>query len=300
MPSRDLDRIAERPAPVAPIASQATAIEQSRAIAEVQAMVYVAQERPRSVPAAIAAMRESCGQKTLADRAFYRYSRSGQQVSGPSIHLMRELARCWGNITYGVAELNRDDDAGRSEVQAFAWDLEANTRPALIFIVPHARDTKQGRKPIIDLRDVYENNANQGARRLRECISSVLPAWFVEEAKERATKTLEGAIGDKPLAQAIADTAKAWLDQHNVNRAQLEDKLGRKQDDWTPGDLATLRVIWTSLRRGEVTKDEEFPQKRVTAEEVIEQNGAYDPAAEPAPTDPGWPEVARPGSKAAK
>lgn len=294
MPSRDLDQIADRPVPAgrAVVASQATAIEQSRAIAEVQAMVYVAQERPRVVAAAIAEMRESVGQRALADRAFYRYRRAGQQVSGPSIHLMRELARCWGNIQYGVAELNRDDAAGVSEVQAYAWDLQTNTRPALIFIVPHARDTKsEGRKLLVDLRDVYENNANQGARRLRECIGSVLPAWFVEEAKDLATKTLEGAIGDKPIAQAVADTVKAWAERHNVTADQLEDKLARRRDQWTPGDLATLRVVWTSLQRGEVTKEDEFPQRRVTAEEVDEQAAAYAPAAagyDPAQEPESW------------
>jgi hypothetical protein len=57
---------------------------------------------------------------------------------------------------------------------------------------------------LVDMRDIYENNANNGARRLREAIFAILPAWFKEEAKELCSKTLEGG-GDKPLAQRIAD-----------------------------------------------------------------------------------------------
>src|SRR5579859_6302364 len=101
---------------------QGTAIEQTRAAAEVRAAIMIAQECPRSVPRAIADMREACARKELADRAFFRYKRGTAAVSGPSIHLARELARVWGNIQYGLTELRRDDDYGQSEMLAFAWD----------------------------------------------------------------------------------------------------------------------------------------------------------------------------------
>ncbi len=126
------------PLPVPPRrVGQATVVEQSRAVAEVQAAVLVAQNRPRDEQAALAQMRESCKMRQLADRAFFRYSRGGSAISGPSVYLARELARIWGNISHGVSELSRDDEHGQSELQAVAWDLEKNTRVATIFIVPH-------------------------------------------------------------------------------------------------------------------------------------------------------------------
>src|SRR5687767_8078344 len=100
---------------------QATAVEQARAVAEVQAAVIVAQKVPRDIAAVVAAMRESCDQPGLADRAFYKYPRGGQSVSGPSVHLARELARCFGNCQYGIIELRRDDLGKYSEMQAWAW-----------------------------------------------------------------------------------------------------------------------------------------------------------------------------------
>lgn len=151
-------------------ASQATHVEQSRAIAEVRAMVLVAQEKPRSEAAALNAILESCKLKALADRAFFKYSRGGENVTGATIQLAVQMARCWGNINFGVKELARNDDTHESEMIAFAWDVETNTRSEASFIVPHKRDTKKGAVLLDDMRSIYENNANNAARRLREMI----------------------------------------------------------------------------------------------------------------------------------
>lgn len=267
MTSNAIDRIQTQTVAVPGRIGQATAVEQSRAVAEVQAAVVVAQQCPRNIQSAVAEMRQSCAQKGLADRAFYRYKRGGQQVTGASVHLARELARCWGNIQYGIAELRRDDERGESEMQAYAWDVQTNTRSAQVFVVPHKRDTKDGVKALVDMRDVYENNANNGARRLREAIFSVLPPWFVEDAKDRCNTTIKDEGGDKPLAQRIADAVKLFS-VLGVTAGQLEAKFDRKPGELTEHDLAQLRVIYSSLQRGEVTREDEFPAERVTAAEI--------------------------------
>jgi hypothetical protein len=287
MTTNAVDRVTNPAVPTPGFLGQATAIEQSRAVAEVQAAIVVAQQCPRNIQAALADMRDSCRQMRLAERAFYRYSRAGSTISGASVHLARELARCWGNVQYGIAELRRDDAGGFSEMQAYAWDVQTNTRSAQIFIVPHKRDTKQGVKSLVDMRDVYENNANNGARRLRAAIFSILPPWFVEEAEELCNKTLaEG--GGKPLPQRIADAVKAF-DGMGIAAERIEQKLGKPSAKWTDYDVAQLLVTYKSLQRGEVTVDEEFPPQRVTAAEITGQK--------PAATD-DWPPVPTPGGEA--
>lgn len=267
-----IEKAAAAPAPRAPWLGQATAIEQSRAIAEVQAAIIVAQQNPRSIQAAEQSMRESCAQRGLAERAFYRYNRGGSAVSGPSIHLARELARCWGNIQYGIAELRRDDDQGISEMQAYAWDVQTNTRSAQIFIVPHKRDKTGGPVKLVDLRDIYENNSNNGARRLRQAIFSVLPPWFVEEAQDRCTAALKDG-GGKPLPVQRADAVAAFKGI-GVTTDQLEQKLGRVTDRWTEHDIAQLQVIFRSIDRNEITAEEEFPEPRVTGDEIAQAAAA--------------------------
>ena len=152
--------------------SQVTAVEQSRAVAEVQAAVLVAQQFPRDMNRAWAEMRDACSRLALAQRAFYAVPNRG---TGPSVHLARELARIWGNLDYGVRELRRDDDAAESEMQAFAWDQQTNVRSTRSLIVPHARMKGGKRQTLDDLGDIYLNNQNIGARAVRECMFTVLP-----------------------------------------------------------------------------------------------------------------------------
>ena len=271
---------------------QGTAVEQSRAAAEVQAAVVVAQQCPRNIQAAVAEMRESCKQQGLAERAFFRYSRGGQTITGASVHLARELARVWGNVQYGLVEMRRDDEYAQSEMQAFAWDVEKNSRNSSTFIVPHKRDQKGGPKQLTDMRDIYENNANNGARRVREAIFAILPPWFVEEAKQICTKTLADG-GGKPLPQRIADAIRAF-EGIGVVQDRIETKLGRPSGKWTEHDVAQLLVAFQSIQRGEVTADEEFPLPRVTVDEIKQQ--AVPEAASAAKQE--WPATAQPGGGA--
>jgi hypothetical protein len=282
-------------------AGQGTMVEQARAIAEVRAAVMIAMERPRDRQAAIAEMREVCGIQALAERAFFRVPRGGQQVNGESIHLARELARCWGNIDYGVKELGRDDARGQSELLAFAWDMQTNARSEITFIVPH----KRGSKAITGTQEVYENNASFAGRRLREAIFSVLPVWFKEEAATICHQTLQKG-GGKPIDQRRADCLVAF-ENIGVSRAQLERKQGRKVEDLTATDLAQLGVILKSIARGEVARDEEFPRDQIAAPanadgfeaasagaaprqaEPVAAAPPAAPAASSPPEDDGWP-----------
>jgi hypothetical protein len=258
----------ERMAPAAAPArvGQGTAVEQSRAVAEVQAAIVVAQQCPRDINAAIAEMRQSCTQMYLAERAQFRFPRAGATVSGPSVHLARELARCWGNIQYGLVEMRRDDEFGESEMQAFAWDVQKNSRNSSTFIVPHKRDQKGGPKQLTDMRDIYENNTNNGARRVREAIFAILPPWFVEEAKELCARTIRDG-GGKPLDIRVADAIRAF-EGIGVTADRIETKLGRPSGKWTEHDVAQLIVVFRSIKQGEITADEEFPAPRVTVDEI--------------------------------
>jgi hypothetical protein len=259
-----------RTPPRPPAASQATQVEQARAIAEVRAAVMIAMDRPRDRSAAIAEMREVCAIPSLAERAFFRVARGGENVNGESIHLARELARCWGNIDYGVKELSRDDVRGQSELLAFAWDLQTNARSEISFIVPHVKGKANRR--LTGTQEIYENNASFAGRRLREAIFAVLPVWFKAEAAELCHRTLEHG-GGKPLVARVADL-RAAFEGLGVTAVQLERKRGRQIADFTPEDVAALRVVYGSLKREEVTIAEEFPALEVEGKAVMEDRSS--------------------------
>jgi hypothetical protein len=238
--------------------SQATTIEQSRAIAEVQAAVVVAMQNPRDKARALNEALESCRTREVAENAFFKFPRGGQSVSGETIHLARELARCWGNIDYKIAELSRDDEAGASEMMAIAWDLETNARSSLTFIVPHLRDKKGGAERLTDVRDIYENNANMGARRLRECIFAVLPKYLVQAAADECRNTLETRNAEVPLPKRIADALSAFA-KLGIDKSRIEAKLG-STSKFTAVDLANLQISYQSIRRNEISAEDEFPR----------------------------------------
>lgn len=238
--------------------TQATAVEQARAAAEVQAAVVVAQNCPRDLARAQGEMRDTCGRTALAARAFYSVPRKGAApVTGASIHLARELARIWGNLDYGVREMSRDDDAGMSEIQAFAWDQQTNVRTVRSFQVPHQRMARGQRTPIFDLNEVYLNNQNIGARAVRECIFALLPPWFTEAAQDACRRTLEEGEG-VPLSERIEKMIAAFAGI-DVTVGQLETRTGRKRGQWTAGDVAKLGIDYTSITRDGLDQSEVFP-----------------------------------------
>lgn len=271
-------RTKEFTAPAPQTATQATQVEQARAVAEVQAAVVVAQQVPRDISRALGEMQDSCGRKHLAEKAFYRVPNRGQ---GPSVHLARELARIWGNVQYGVHELRRDDKAGMSEVQAFAWDVQTNTRSTRTFQVPHQRMAGGKRKDLTDLGDVYLNNQNVGARAVRECIFTILPPWFTEEAEDIARKALREGDG-KPLAERIDQMVQVFAEKWGIKQAQLETKIGRKRGQWDAGDVASMQVLYRSIERGEVTTSEEFGDTpSMAASDFVKATPAQDATEDP-------------------
>lgn len=249
-----------------PAGSQATNIEQSRAIAEVQAMFLVAKQAPRDESIAIKRSLNACSEWSVASRAFFSFPRGGETVAGESIVLATELARCWGNVDYGIMELARNDDLGHTEMLAYARDLETNVQSRQTFIVPHTRDTRSGKKQLTDMRDIYENNANNGARRLRECIFRILPAYVKNAAADRCRAVLEKGEGDKPLPLRISEAISAF-EGIGVSVDRLVAKHG-PTEKWTGIEVANLQIVWQSIKRKEVSVEEAFPRSDDSASVV--------------------------------
>ena len=64
--------------------------------------------------------------------------------------------------------------------------------------------------------------------------------------------------------QRIADCVGAF-ETIGVIRAQLETKVGQRADSWTAADVASLGVVFKSIKAGEINRDEEFPRDELPA-----------------------------------
>jgi hypothetical protein len=219
--------------------------DQQRAIAEVQAAMMIARMNPRDQIAAMDRILNACARPTLADSAVYTYSRGGSDVSGPSIRLAEAMAQAWGNMQFGIREL--DQRNGESTVQAFAWDVETNTRREVTFQVPHIRYTRNGAKKLEDPRDIYEMVANQGARRLRACILAVIPGDVTESAVAQCETTMKTKADTSP--EAMKKMVAAFAD-FGVTQGQIEKRIQRRLDAIQPAQVVSLKKVYASLRDG--------------------------------------------------
>jgi hypothetical protein len=229
---------AELPAVMADAAVQ-------REVAEVQASMMVAKRFPRNQVKAAERIMIACQRPGLAEGALYTYARGGTDISGPSIRLAEAIAQQWGNIQFGIREL--EQRMGESTVEAYAWDLETNTRQIKVFQVKHMRHTRKGSYSLEDPRDIYEMVANQGARRLRACILGIIPGDVVESAVEQCEATLKAKADITPEATLKMLGA---FEKYGVNKEMVEARIQRKLESITAAQVIALRKIYNSLKDG--------------------------------------------------
>ncbi len=247
----------------------------SRQLQEVKAMVFMAKQFPRDLNASYQRIMEACSRKSVAEQAEYEYPRGSERVSGPSIRLAEVMAQNWGNIDFGIIELEQRN--GESTAMAYAWDLETNVRQAKTFVVPHKRYSKsKGLTALTDPRDVYEMVANQGARRLRACILGVIPQDIVEKAVQKCNITLQGQ-SEEPLIDRINPVLAAFKSNFGVSIEQIEQSFGYKIEAFTERDLLKLKKIGLSIRDG-MAKREDYFEFAPVSKPVDEKTAAVDAA----------------------
>lgn len=249
--------------PVKQEKSTTTEMMVGRQAQEVQMAMFVAKQFPRDQHAAFQKIMEACERKILAESACYEFPRGGTKVNGPSIRLAEVLAQNWGNIDFGVVEL--EQRAGVSKAMSYAWDLETNVRQTKIFDVKHERKAKGSISKLDDPRDIYELVANNGARRLRACILGVIPGDVVDAAVEKCRKTMaSGNAG--PLVDRVRSMIETFQKDYQVSKDMLEKYVGCNADAFSENDLVRLRSVFKTLRDGMGKREDYFEIKRAAKE----------------------------------
>jgi hypothetical protein len=244
------------------------AVEQeARAVQEIQASLIIAKRFPRDEEAARAGILMACKRLELAERAIYAYPRGGTSVTGPSIRLAEEIARHWGNLDYGLREIDRRP--GISVMEAYCWDMQANVRARRQFEVPHVRYTRKGSTNLDDPRDIYEMTANMGARRLRACILEVIPGHVAGEAEEACRQTMAGGADGVPIQDRAVKMVEAFQ-AYGVTQTMIETFLGHKLSALSEPELVRLREVYNSMRDGYSNRDQWFDSAAAGTSEQAE------------------------------
>lgn len=238
-----------------PAQSRSSGAVADRAVAEIQAQVFMAKQFPRDENQARARILRSCQRPGLASKAIYTYPKGGQRVTGPSIRLAEAIAQAWGNLDFNTVILEQREN--ESVCLSYCWDVETNTRASRSFIVPHKISTKHGEKVLTDPREIYELAANQGARRLRACILSIIPGDIVDEAIEACNATLSGG-NKRPLLDRLRELTDRFMTYYSVPLSSIERYFGYPLDSFTEMDGVTLAGIYTALRDGASSREDYF------------------------------------------
>lgn len=261
-----MNPLANAPIATLPQGGAPATVESNRAIAEVQAAVFLAKQFPRNLESAWNEVEAQCKNSKLAEVASYEYSRGGTKIEGPSIRLAEVFKMAFGNIHSGWRELGRMMINGvpHAEIEAWAWDVEKNIREPIAFKVKLMRDTKKGSYPLTDERDVYEHCANQAKRRERACILSLIPLHLQESALEICKNVL--------MQSANPETVRKMVEAFGafgVTPEQIEKFIQKKIEAISPSQVVRLRSIFTSLKDG-VAKTEDFFEVVESATEPAE------------------------------
>ncbi|MER2000857.1 MAG: hypothetical protein ABS882_13880 [Lysinibacillus sp.] len=253
----------------------------SREMEEVKGQIFMAKQFPRNVFQAEQRVLDTCKRPALAQVAMYRYPRGGANVTGPSIRLAEAIAQNWGNLSYGIQELEQRD--GESVAKAFCWDLETNVRQEKVFTVKHLRKAGGSIKKLDDPRDIYELVANNGSRRLRACILGVIPGDIIDKAIQQCTDTLAGN-SKGPLKDRVAKMLDGFKGTYRVTQEMIEAKFGYNADSFTEYDYVDLLNIANSLKDG-MSKVEDWFDKSVAKEQKSGLGEAFkeEPAKEVKP-----------------
>jgi hypothetical protein len=243
-----------------------TAMAGALARAEIDTQVATAKRYPRSIKTAINNILSLATlDEETATECIYALKRSGKPIRGPSIRLAEIVCSQWGNCrdTAMVVSIDRVNKLVTAE-GAF-HDLETNraTRAS----VQRRISGKDGRLFSDDMIAVTGNAACSIAR--RNAILAGVPKGIWRKAVEACEQIIRG---DASTMVEKRDKAMAALAHFNLSPEQVFKIMDvQGLEDLSLDDIATLRVIYTSLKNGEQTVEEllrqiepEKPQ-RVTA-----------------------------------
>ncbi len=227
-------------------------IQESKAVAQIQACMVMAQRAPRNENQSYSAIMEACKRPTLADQAIYAYPRGGKMVTGPSIRLAEVLAQKYGNMHIEISIVSQNSE--KTEALATAIDMQSNYVVSQGFTVPHQRTTKKGVQRLTDERDIREMVQNIGSRILRGCILRVIPGDITESALAQCQRTQ--ASDETPIKEQIRKMVTAF-DEIGIKVEHLEKRLLHNLDATIPAEIVGLKSIYKSIKDG-MAKREDF------------------------------------------
>ena len=233
--------------------------------ANVDSQVATAKQYPRDeVRAEEKAITLSTRTKEVADSCGYALTRGGKVISGPSVHLAKIIAHCWGNMRTEtkVVEITPRQVVARGT----AWDLENNVASA--WEVRRSIIDSKGRRYSDDMITVTGNAASAIA--YRNAVFSVVPETVTERVYKACQKVLIGDLtGEDAMAKARVQAIDYFKNEYGITEDEVL-KLCRieTRNQIRENEILLLRGIMQSLKDRDTTVEDLMKPIRKKAPEV--------------------------------
>lgn len=243
--------------------------DSATSMAMVQTAMVRAVRFPRNEDEFFQRLLRSCRRYSFAEGASYRFPRGKKKIEDPdnpgrvkwvpneisdgTINLAREMARLWGNINFGFEVVYDGEDSRK--LRGFAWDLETNawsTKESSFKKLIQRKIDNVTQWVVPDERDLLELTNRNGSKLIRNCIFEVIPSDYKDEARAMASKTVLANTKDAD-PDALRKAIITAFGEINVSVKLLERYLGHSVADSTVEELASLRVMFRTIRDGNAT-----------------------------------------------
>jgi uncharacterized protein (UPF0147 family) len=232
-------------------------------LALIDKQVATAKQYPRNITKAVNnAIAIVTMDMETAESCSYVLKRSDKIITGPSVHLARIIAQCWGNMRVETKIV----DIGTTQVtsEGMCWDLESNL--AVKAQTKRSISGKTGRRFSEDMIVVTGNAAS--AISYRNVVFAVVPKGAIRKIEKAAKGKITGDLSDETkLIAKRKSVFDKFRDSYGVTEAEVLGAVGKASiDNVTADDIVVLVGIGTALKDGDTTVEEAFRSKKKGAD----------------------------------
>lgn len=286
---------------------------------EIEVRVMLAQRFPRVEDESFRKVASSLARPDFAAIAYYEMpafgkGKNAKPIPVRSVHLAREMMRCWRNMSSGLIIVAEDQET--ATVRGFAWDMESNTFRFEDISVPKLVQKRQYDQDgnhtgtiwvKADANEFRRLCANMGARTERNSIFRLIGAHYVDAAVAIAKATCVAAARAN-LSTALKGLLVAF-ERIGIFLGEIEQYLGCKIAEATPEQITELEGIGRAIKAGEAKwsdytrKDPEIINGNIELSQITksaDENRGHDRAAPQAPKEPEPPPTPQEAQAASK
>lgn len=226
----------------------------------------VARQYPRDIQRSIDnAILMSTMNLETAQSCGYALIKEGKPIVGPSVHLARIVASCWGNIRTDAKVVQTTDKQIIS--RGTCWDLETNVSSS--FDISRSIIGKTGKRFSNDVITATGNATNSIA--YRNAVFAVIPRAVVDQVYQAALNMITGDLSDEgKLKKKRAEVLNIFKSNYKIKEQDVLNLCCKQElDQINTSEIALLLGILQSLKDGDTTVNDLIPPKEVTKEDIV-------------------------------